>query len=110
MHPTKSLAGNICHPQSRTTEQVGTNASTEDTAQARVMTDRELLISLVDRNHDWTKHQISEILTYMAQMHTSQKKTHQYAHHTYQRFDAILEAVITPEEIQQIGLYEPPLS
>ena len=46
----------------------------------------------------------------MAQMHTSQKKTHQYAHHTYQRVAAILEAVIAPEEIQQIGLRQPPLS
>ena len=78
-HPTKSLAGNIRHPQSCSTEQAGTNTSTEDTSQAHVMTDRELLISLhqkVDRNHDWTKRQISEILTYIAQMHTSQKKTH----------------------------------
>lgn len=45
-HPTKSLASRIHYPQSRTTEQTGTNASSEDTTQARVMNDRELLISL----------------------------------------------------------------
>src|SRR3954466_12419758 len=78
-----------------------------------MMTGRELLINLhqkVDRNHNWMKRQIGEILTYMAQMHTSQKKAHQYAHHTFQRVDAILEAVITPEEIAQLGLKSPPLN
>src|ERR1044071_7178808 len=66
--PTNSLGGNIRHPQSRTTDQTRTHASTEDTTQARLMTDRELLISLhqkVDRSHEWTKRQLSKILSYM---------------------------------------------
>src|SRR4051812_7873212 len=62
--PTNSLGGNIRHPQSRTTDETRTHASTEDTTQVRVMTDRELLISLhqkVDRHHDWVKRQFSDI-------------------------------------------------
>ena len=56
--PTNSLGGNIRHPQSRTTNKTRTHASTDETTKARVMTDRELMISLhqkVDRNHDWAK-------------------------------------------------------
>ena len=111
--PENSLGGNIRHPQSRTTDEPRTHASTEDTTQARLMTDRELLISLhqkVDRNHDWTKRQIGDILSYMAQMHTSQKKVHQYAHHTYQRLDALLTEVIVPEDLAKLGLKQPQLS
>src|SRR4051812_11249757 len=51
--PTKSLSRNIRHPQSRTTHEACSHASTEETTQARIMTDREHLISLhqkVDRN------------------------------------------------------------
>src|ERR1041384_91842 len=44
--PTNSLGGNIRHPQYHTTNETRTHASTEDTTQHRVMTDRELLISL----------------------------------------------------------------
>src|SRR3954471_20866170 len=108
--PTISLGGNIRHPQSRTTDETRTHASTEDTTQARVMTDRELLISLhqkVDRNHDWVKRQFTEILSYMAQMHSSVKKVHQYTHHTYQHLDALMKEVLTPEDIANLGLQRP---
>src|ERR1041385_4940931 len=110
--PQDSLGGNIRQPQSRTTHEERTHASTEETTQARLMTDRELLISLhqkVDRIHDWTKRQIGDILSYMAQMHTTQKKVHQYAHHAYQRLDALLTEVITPEDLAKLGLRQPPL-
>src|ERR1041385_7166481 len=68
--PQDSLSGNIRQPQSCTTHEERTHASTEETTQARLMTDRELLISLhqkVDWNHDWMKRQIGDILSYMAQ-------------------------------------------
>ena len=110
--PTNSLGGNIRHPQSRTTDETRTHASTEDTTQARVMTDRELLISLhqkVDRNHDWVKRQFSEILSYMAHTHSSVKKVHQYAHHTYQHLDALMREVLTPADIAKLGLEKPQL-
>src|SRR3954463_5912999 len=76
------------------------------------MTDRELLISLyqkVDRNHEWTKRQLSEILSYMAHTHSSVKKVHQYAHHTYQHLDALMREVITPEELAKLELQQPPI-
>ena len=111
--PTNSLGGNIWHPQSRKTDQTRTHASTEDTTQARVMTDRELLISLhhkVDRNHDWMKRQLSDILSYMAHLHTSVKKVHQYAHHKYQHLDALMKEVMLPQDIEKLGLQRPQLS
>src|SRR4051812_16335450 len=82
------------------------HASTQETTQARVMTDRELLISLhqkVDCNHEWTKRHLGEILSYMAQMHSSQKKVHQYVHHTYQHLDALMKEVIIPEDLEKLG-------
>src|SRR4051812_15947526 len=77
------------------------------------MTDRELLISLhqkVDRNHEWTKHQLGDILSYMAQKHSSQKKVHQYAHHTYQHLDALMKEVIIHQDLEKLGLQRPQLS
>src|ERR1041385_1931234 len=45
----------------------------------------------------------------MAQMHSTQKKVHQYAHHTYQRLDALLTEFITPEDLAKLGLRQPQL-
>src|SRR4051812_45358840 len=45
----------------------------------------------------------------MAQMHTTQKKVHQYAHHTYQRLDALMSEVIIPEDLAKFNLRQPPL-
>ena len=76
------------------------------------MTDRELLISLhqkVDRNHNWVKRQFSEILSYMAQTHSSVKKLHQYAHHTYQHLDALMREVLTTADLNKLGLPKPRL-
>src|SRR3954462_3499133 len=58
----------------------------------------------VDRNHDWTKRQLFEILSYMVHMDSSVKKVHQYAHHTYQHLDALMKEVIIPEVIEKLGL------
>lgn len=77
------------------------------------MVDRELLISLhqkVDRNHDWSKRQIGDILNYMAHLRTAQKKIHQYTHHTYQRLDALLTEVIVTEDLAKLGLKQPQVS
>src|ERR1041384_3342774 len=40
----------------------------------------------------------------MAHTHSSVKKVHQYAHHTYQHLDALMKEVITPEDIAKLGL------
>src|SRR3954463_2069644 len=72
--PQDSLGANTRQPQSRTSHEERTHASTEETTQARLMTNRELLISLhqkVDQNHEWTKRQIGDILSYMAQIPTT---------------------------------------
>src|SRR4051812_12448804 len=108
--PTKSLGGNIRQPRSRTMHEEHSHASTEETTKARIMTDRELLISLhqkVDRNHEWTKRQLADILSYMAHMHTSVKKVHRYAHHTYQHIDALMKEVMLPQDIDKLGLQWP---
>src|ERR1044072_8063279 len=111
--PTNSLAGNIRQPQSRTTDEARTHASTEDTTQHRVMSDRELLISLhqkVDHNHDWVKRQFADSLSYLTHMHSSVKKVHQYAHHTYQHLNALMKDVISPEALKQLNLPKPPVT
>jgi hypothetical protein len=56
------------------------------------------------------KRQFSEILSYMAQTHSSVKKVHQYAHHTYQHLDALMKEVITPEDLAHLELQKPPIS
>ena len=105
--PACLLEGNARHSRSQTTE---TYASTEETAPARLMTDRELLINLhqnVGRNHNWAKRQIADILQYLAKMQTTNKKSHFYAHDTYERVHAILTASFPPEEIPNLGITRP---
>ena len=77
------------------------------------MNDRELLISIhqkVDRNHEWKKCHLGNILSYMAQMHSSQKKVHPYVHHTYQHLDALMKEVIIPQDLEKLGLQKPQLA
>src|SRR3954469_12062374 len=62
----------------------------------RVMTDRELLLSLhqkVDRNHKWVKHQFGSILHNMTATHNAVKKNHYYLHEVLGRTWAILSHV-----------------
>ena len=76
------------------------------------MTDRELLISLhqkVDQNHDWAKRQVGEILSYLSQTHTSQKKLHQYVHHTYLHLYALMKEVLIPGDLKHLSLQKLPL-
>ena len=67
------------------THDSATNA-TKSTPQAtapRVMTDRELLLSLhqkVDQNHKWVKHQFGSLLHNMTATHNAMKKNHYYLH------------------------------
>ena len=54
----------------------------------RVMTDRELLLSLhqkVDRNHKWVKRQFGSILHNMTATHNAVKKNHYYLHEILNR-------------------------
>ena len=55
------------------------------------------------------KRQFTEILSYMAQTHSSVKKVHQYTHHTYQHLDALMKEVLTPEDIANLNLQKPPI-
>jgi hypothetical protein len=71
----------------------------------RVMTDRELLISLhqkVDRNHNWVKHQLAAILTNMTVTQNSVRKNHYYAHEIFDRSWAILSHLKTTEELEEM--------
>ena len=43
-------------------------------------------------------------------MHSSVKKVHQYAHHTYQHLEALMKNVISPEDLKKMGLSKPPVS
>ena len=55
---------------------------------ARVMTDRELLLSLhqkVNRNHKWVKRQFGSILHNMTATQNVVKKNHYYLHETLNR-------------------------
>ena len=54
----------------------------------RVMTDRELLLSLhqkVDRNHKWVKRQFGSLLHNMTATHNVVKKNHYYLHEVFNR-------------------------
>ena len=54
----------------------------------RVMTDRELLLSLhqkVDHNHKWVKRQFGAILHNLNATHNSVKKNHYYLHEVFDR-------------------------
>ena len=69
-----------------------TKTSPQATA-PRVMTDRELLISLhqkVDRNLKWVKRQFGSILYNMTSTHNAVKKNHYYLHEVFDRTWAIL--------------------
>src|SRR3954462_646386 len=46
----------------------------------------------------------------MTHTHTSVKKVHQYAHHTYQHLEALMKDVITPEDLTKMGLPKPPVA
>jgi hypothetical protein len=76
----------------------------QDTA-PRVMTDRELLISLhqkVDRNHKWVKRQFGSLLRDMTVTHNSVRKNHYYLHEVFDRTWAILSHLKTPEELKEM--------
>src|SRR3954467_10873765 len=62
----------------------------------RVMTDRELLLSLhqkVDRNHKWVKHQFGSILHNMTATYNTVKKSQYFIHETFNRTWAVLSQV-----------------
>ena len=55
------------------------------------------------------KRQFADILSYMTHMHSSVKKVHQYAHHTYQHLDALMREVLTTADLNKLGLPKPQL-
>ena len=62
--------------------------STPQATAPRVMTDRELLLSLhqkVDRNHKWVKRQFGSLLHNMTATHNAVKKNHYYLHQVFGR-------------------------
>src|SRR4051812_28422035 len=75
----------------------------------RVMTDRELLLSLhqkVDRNHKWVKRQFGSILHNMTATYNTAKKNQYYIHETFNRTWAILSQVYSAEDLETMGLKE----
>ena len=75
----------------------------------RVMTDRELLLSLhqkVDQNHKGVKHQFGSILHNMTATHNAVKKNHYYLHEVFGRTWAILSHIYGEEDLKKMGLKE----
>ena len=75
----------------------------------RVMTDRELLLSLhekVDRNHKWVKRQFGSILHNMTSTHNAVKKNHYYLHEVFDCTWAILSHLYGEEDLKQMGIKE----
>ena len=75
----------------------------------RVMTDRELLLSLhqkVDRNHKWVKRQFGSILHNMTATHNAVKKNHYYPHEVFGRTWAMLSHLYGEEDLKKMGLKE----
>ena len=72
----------------------------------RVMTDRELLLSLhqkVDHNHKWVKRQFGAILQNMEVTQNTVKKNHYYLHEVFDRTWAILSHLYGDEDLKQMG-------
>ena len=77
----------------------------------RVMTDRELLLSLhqkVDRNHKWVKRQFGSILHNVTDTHNAVKKNHYYLHEILNRTWAVLSQVYSEEDLKTMGLTDDP--
>jgi hypothetical protein len=75
----------------------------------RVMTDRELLLSLhqkVDRNHKWVKRQFGAILQNMTVTQNTVKKNHYYLHEVFDRTWAILSNLYSAEELKEMGFQQ----
>ena len=94
-----------------TTHDSAANASkqTPQGTAPRVMTDRELLLSLhqkVDRNHKWVKRQFGSILHNMTATHNAVKKNHYYLHETLNRTWDVLLHIYGEEDLKKMGLKE----
>ena len=109
----RPLDGQFRQPTSQSTgddsasHDVNANASEQfpQNTVPRVMTTRELLISLhqkVDRNHNWVKRQLAAILANMTVTQNSVRKNHYYAHEIFDRSWAILSHLKTSEELEEM--------
>ena len=93
------------------THDIAANASKQypQATAPRVMTDRELLLSLhqkVDRNNKWVKCQFGSILHNMTSTHNAVKKNHYYLHEVFGRIWAILSHLYGEEDLKKMGLKE----
>ena len=78
----------------------------------RVMTDRELLLSLhqkVDHNHKWVKRQFGSILHNMTATYNSVKKNHYYLHEVFDRTWAVLSHLYGEDDLNTQCSEEKPL-
>jgi hypothetical protein len=76
---------------------------------SRVMTDREILLSLhqkVDRNHKWVKRQFGAILQNMTVTQKTVKKNHYYLHEVFDRTWAILSNLHSAEDLKEMGFQQ----
>ena len=113
----RPLDGQFCKAASYSTN--GDSATHDSTANAskqspqatapRVMTDRELLLSLhqkVDRNHKWVKRQFGSILHNMTATYNSVKKNHYYLNEGFDRTWAVLTHLYGDEDLKQMGFQQ----
>lgn len=100
-------AASYCTNDDSATQDSATRAHEQNpqaTAQ-RVMTDRELLLSLhqkVNRNHKWVKRQFGSILQAMTVTRNTMKKNHYYVHEIFDRTWAILSHIYNDDDLKQM--------
>ena len=92
---TRPLDGKFCkatsystNDDSATHDSANAHKSTPQDTAPRVMTDRELLLSLhqkVDRNQKLVKRQFGSLLHNMTTTHNAVKKNHYYLHEVFDR-------------------------
>jgi hypothetical protein len=94
---------------SATQDSTKAHVQNPQTTAPRVMTDRELLLSLhqkVDHNHKWVKHQFGSILQNMTVTQNTMKKNHYYAHEIFDRTWAILSHLYNAEDLKQMDFQQ----
>ena len=105
----RKAASYSANDDSATHDSANALKSTPQATAPRVMTDRELLLSLhqkVDRNHKWVKRQFGSLLHNMTATHNAVKKNHYYLHQVFGRTWAILSHLYGEEDLKKMGLKE----
>ena len=105
----RKAASYSTNDDSTTHDSANAPKSTPQATALRMMTDRELLLSLhqkVDRNHKWVKRQFGSLLHNMTATHNAVKKNHYYLHQVFGRTWAILSHLYGEEDLKNMGLNE----